>query len=74
MIKPTVFPSCCAKVSPFCKSKCWTDLGERVCSAPGHSCWRRVADHASMPYKRGWQYVSRAIVAATRANDGPRSG
>ena len=52
---PTLFP--------LCKSKCFTALGEHVCSKVGHSCMRRVINCSRMPYKYAWRLVSRAIRA-----------
>ena len=51
---------CCPTVFPLVKSKCFSDLGHRICLKLGHSCWRRVINCCQLPAARGWRTISRA--------------
>ena len=53
---------------PQVKSKCADDDGRRTCTKKGHSCWRRILDHSSWPYRQGWRIVARAVRGALAAS------
>ena len=48
-------------VFPQVKSKCYADSGEKVCSKPGHSCWRRTINASRTPYKKAWKLCARGM-------------
>ena len=45
---------------PLVKSSCFDPGGRRTCTKPNHSCWRRVVDSSSLPWRSGWKVISRA--------------
>ena len=44
---------------PLCKSKCFTDDGDKKCVVQGHSCMRRVIDCSRAPFRFAWRMISR---------------
>lgn len=55
-------------MSATVKSKCWNNLGQKVCSKEGHSCMRRVFDFSGERLKKGWRIMARAARALVQAN------